>query len=389
MLIGVPKETFPEECRVALVPAGLASLKDKGLDVLVEAGAGQLAGYPDSAYEEKGARLAASRSEVFSSADAIVQVRTAGANPEKGSADLDLLRPDQILIGFAEPLTALETMKAMADLRVTCFALELLPRISRAQSMDALSSMATVSGYKAVLLAGNTSSRLFPMMMTAAGTIAPTRILVIGTGVAGLQAIATARRLGAVVEAYDIRPTAKTEVESLGAKFVELPLETKDAEDKGGYAKAQSEEFHRKQQELLGNAVVGNDIVITTAAVPGKKAPMLVSEEMVAAMEPGSIIVDLAAERGGNCALTVPGQSVERNGVTIHGPVNLPSEVPYTASQLYAKNVSNLVLHLSKDGTIHVDLEDEIARDTLVVRGGEVVNPRVREVLGMPSDPGE
>ncbi len=389
MILGVPKESFPGERRVALVPGALPALKNKEIEIQIEAGAGQLAGYTDSAYEEKGARLLPSRSELFSSSDVVVQVRTAGANPEAGGADLGLLRSDQILIGFAEPLTMLETMKAMAECRVTCFALELLPRISRAQSMDALSSMATVSGYKAVLLAADTFSRLFPMMMTAAGTVTPVRVLVIGTGVAGLQAIATARRLGAVVEAYDIRPAAKAEVESLGARFVELPVETEDAQDAGGYARAQSEEFYEKQQELLGNAVAGKNILITTAAVPGKKAPVLVTEEMVSAMEPGSVIVDLAAERGGNCALTAPGQTVEKNGVIILGPVNLPSEVPYTASQLYAQNIANFLLSMIQDGSIQVDMEDEITRETLVTRGGEIVNPRVREALGLPAQSGE
>ncbi len=389
MILGVPKESFPGERRVALVPGVLPSLKNKEIEIQIEAGAGQLAGYPDSAYEEKGARLLPSRSELFSSSDVVVQIRTAGANPEAGGADLGLLRPDQILIGFAEPLTMVETMKAMAECRVTCFALELLPRISRAQSMDALSSMATVSGYKAVLLAADTFSRLFPMMMTAAGTVTPARVLVIGTGVAGLQALATARRLGAVVEAYDIRPAAKAEVESLGARFVELPVETENAQDAGGYARAQSEEFYKKQQELLGNAVAGSNILITTAAVPGKKAPVLVTEEMVAAMEPRSVIVDLAAERGGNCELSVPGQTVERRGVIIHGPMNLPSDVPYTASQLYAKNVSNFILHLTKNGFIYVDKEDEITRETLVIQGGEILNPKVREALDLSAELGK
>jgi len=387
LIVGVPKETYPGERRVALVPAAVPALTGKGLEVLVEAGAGAAAGYPASEYKRRGARTAPSREEVFAQAGAILQVRTPGANPERGADDVGLLRPEQILIGFAEPLTAHEAMKALAGRRVATFALELLPRISRAQGMDALSSMATVSGYKAVLLAGNTFGRLFPMMMTAAGTVAPARVLVVGAGVAGLQAIATARRLGAVVEGYDIRPAAKAEVESLGAKFVELPIETQEAQDAGGYAKAQSEDFYRKQQELLGNAVAACDILITTAAVPGKRAPVLVSEEMVARMAPGSVVVDLAAERGGNCALTVPGETVERQGVVIHGPVNLPSDVPHTASQLYAKNITNFLLHLYRDGAVQMDGEEPIGRETLVTRGGEIVNPKVREALGLPATP--
>ncbi|MBI4250988.1 MAG: Re/Si-specific NAD(P)(+) transhydrogenase subunit alpha [Candidatus Tectomicrobia bacterium] len=384
MIIGVPKETFPGERRVALVPSVIPSLAKKGIEVVIEAGAGIRAGFPDAEFEKAGARVLPARAEVFASADAVFQVRTVGANPEAGASDYGLLRDGQILIGFAEPLTALPQMQELARRQVTTLALELMPRSSRAQSMDALSSMATVSGYKAVLLAAGMFGRLFPMMMTAAGTITPVRLLVVGAGVAGLQAIATARRLGALVQAYDIRPAAKLEVESLGAKFVDLPLETADAADSGGYARAQSAEFYRRQQELLGDAVAKSDVVITTAAVPGKKAPVLIAEEIVEKMAPGSVIVDLAAEQGGNCAATVPGETVERNGVRIHGPRNLASEVPSTASQLYAKNISAFFLHLFKDGAVQVSPEDAIARETLVTRGGEVVNPRVREALGLP-----
>jgi len=388
LVVGIPKETFPGERRVALVPSLVPGLKKAGMDVVVEAGAGEAAGFPDAHYREREARVAGSRAEVFSSAGAILQVRTAGANPEQGAADYELMRPDQAIVGFGEPLTAGEQMRALAERRVMCFALELLPRISRAQSMDALSSMATVAGYKAVLLAAGSFDRLFPMMMTAAGTVAPARVLVVGVGVAGLQAVATSRRLGALVRAYDIRPAAKLEVESLGAKFVELEIETGEAQDAGGYAKAQSEDFYRRQQELLGDAVAESDVVIATAAVPGKKAPVLISEEMVGRMGPGSVIVDLAAERGGNCAVTEPGRTVERGGVTIHGPLNAPSEIPQTASQLYAKNVTALLLHLCKEGEVAVDTEDEITRETLVTRGGEIVNPRVREALGLSSPAG-
>ncbi|MBI2178174.1 MAG: NAD(P) transhydrogenase subunit alpha, partial [Candidatus Tectomicrobia bacterium] len=313
MIIGVPKETFPGERRVALVPSVIPSLAKKGIEVVIEAGAGIRAGFPDAEFEKAGARVLPARAEVFASADAVFQVRTVGANPEAGASDYGLLRDGQILIGFAEPLTALPQMQELARRQVTTLALELMPRSSRAQSMDALSSMATVSGYKAVLLAAGMFGRLFPMMMTAAGTITPARVLVVGAGVAGLQAIATARRPGALVQGYAIRPAAKLEVESLGAKFVDLPLETADAADSGGYARAQSAEFYRRQQELLGDAVAKSDVVITTAAVPGKKAPVLIAEEIVEKMAPGSVIVDLAAEQGGNCAATVPGETVERN----------------------------------------------------------------------------
>ncbi len=387
MIVGVPKETYPGERRVALVPLVIPSLAKADIEVAVESGAGVLSGISDDDYNEANARVLSSRAEVFSSADAILQVRTFGANPEGGAPDLDLFRPDQVLAGFAEPLTALDEMKKLAEKKVTAFAIELMPRISRAQSMDALSAMATVSGYKAVLLAADHFSRLFPMMMTAAGTITPARVLVVGAGVAGLQAIATARRLGALVQAYDIRPAAKTEVESLGAKFVELDIETDDAADSGGYAKAQSEDFYRKQQELLGNAVAESDIVITTAAVPGKKAPVLIADDVIDRMTAGSVVVDLAAERGGNCGPTVAGKTIERGGVSILGPVNLPSEVPKTASQLYAKNIATFFLHLAKEGNLELDLEDEITRETLVTRGGEIVNSRVLEALDPPDAP--
>lgn len=381
MIVGVPRETFPGERRVALVPTAISALTKAGLDILVERGAGGAAGFPDEEYRDAGAGIASQRAEVFESSGVIFQVRTVGANPKAGASDLELFRPGQALAGFAEPLTALEEIKKLAERSVTAFAMELIPRISRAQSMDALTAMATISGYKAALLAGDKFARMFPMMMTATGTISPARVLVVGTGVAGLQAIATSRRLGAVVQAYDIRPAAKIEVESLGAKFLELEEVAAEAEGAGGYARAQSEETYRRQQDLLSNAVAESHIVITTAAVPGKKAPVLISEETVARMAPGSIIVDLAAERGGNCAATVAGETAEVNGVSVYGPVNLASEVPYTASQLYAKSISNFFLHLFKDGEILVDPEDPIGRDTLVTRDGQIVNTRVLEAI--------
>ena len=386
MIIGILKETFPGERRVALVPAMLPSLRKAGLEVVVEAGAGEAAGFPDSGFQEKEARIVASRGEVFSQADVIPQVRTLGANPEEGQADLELLRPKQTVLGFCEPLTAGEEMKELASRGVTVLSLEFMPRITRAQSMDVLSSMATITGYKAVLIAADVLPRMFPMMMTAAGTIAPARVLVVGAGVAGLQAVATAHRLGAVVHAYDVRPDVKEQVESLGAKFVELPLEASGAQDKGGYAKDLGDDFYRRQRELMGRVVAESNVVITTAAVPGKQAPILITCQMVEGMAPGSVIVDVAAERGGNCELTQPSETAYKNGVAIIGPVNLPSTIPYHASQMYAKNISTFLLHLVKDGHLNLDMEDQIARETLVAREGEVVHPRVREALGLGTD---
>ncbi len=382
-MIGISKETFPHERRVAMIPAQLAPLTKAGLTVVVESGAGEAAGFPDAEFEEKGARIAASRDDVFAQAEILLQVRTLGANPEAGRADLESLRSGQTVIGFCEPLSPGEAMKDLAARGVSVFSMELMPRISRAQSMDALSAMATLQGYKAVLLGADRLPRMFPMLMTAAGTLAPARVLVVGAGVAGLQAIATANRLGAVVRSYDVRPEVKEQVESLGAKFVELPLESADAQDKGGYAKDLGEDFYRRQQELMGRVVAESDVVITTAAVPGKPAPILITRQMVAGMSPGSVIVDIAAERGGNCELTRPGESVVENGVSILGPVNLPSTIPFHASQMYARNIATFLLHLVKDGRLNIDLEDEITRETLVARGGEVVHPRVREVLGL------
>jgi H+-translocating NAD(P) transhydrogenase subunit alpha len=386
MIIGIPKETLPGERRVALVPTVIPPLAKAGHTFLMEAGAGNEAGFPDAAYAEKKVEMV-SRGDVFSRADLIAQVRGIGSAPGNAadSADLARLRPDQTLIAMLDPLGQPAGVRALAERRVTAFAMELMPRITRAQSMDVLSSMATIAGYKAVLLAATSLPRMFPMMVTAAGTLSPARVLVMGVGVAGLQAIATARRLGAVVEAYDVRPAVKEQVQSVGAKFLELALDTAAAEDKGGYAKALGEDFYRKQRELLGKELVRFDAVITTAAVPGKRAPILVTREMVAQMNPGSVLVDLAAATGGNCELTRPDETVFANGVTILGPTNLPATVPHHASQMYAKNVATFLAHLAKDGTLKLDLTDEITRETLVARGGEVVNPRVREALGLPA----
>jgi H+-translocating NAD(P) transhydrogenase subunit alpha len=385
MIAGIPKETYPGERRVAVIPAVLPALAKLGLDVLVEKDAGLAAGFPDESYVEKGARIAPSREAVFSASDAILQVRSLASSPTAPPPKLDLLRRGQVVVGFLDPIGAPQGIQAVAERGATAFALDLIPRITRAQSMDALSSMATIIGYKAVLLAADTTPRMFPMLMTAGGTLAPARVFVIGAGVAGLQAIATARRLGAVVEAYDVRPAVKEQIESLGAKFVELPIETGDAQDKGGYAKAMDEDFYRRQRETMARAVAGADVVITTAAIPGKKAPVLITSDMVTGMRPGSVIVDVAAEQGGNCELTQPGETVVRGGVTVLGPVNMASSVPTHASQMHARNTANFLALVVKDGKLTVDMTDEIVAGTLVARDGEVVHPRLREALGLPS----
>ncbi len=385
MIVGVPQEIYPKERRVALVPAVIPSLKKAGIEVHVQAGAGLAAGYPDKDYEEKGAKLVAERAEVFRTADIIVQFLCYGANDRNGNVDLPLFRKGQVLAGFLRPLGAVKTLEEIAACGVTSFAVELMPRTTRAQSMDALSSMATICGYKAVLLAADTLPRMCPMLTTAAGTIAPARVLIIGAGVAGLQAIATARRLGAVASAYDMRPASKEQVQSLGGRFVELPIEAKDAQDKSGYGKAQDESFYQKQRELLGNVIAESDVVITAAVIPGKKSPVLVTGQMVARMAPGSVIVDLAAERGGNCELTKADEITVAHHVTIIGEYNLAGAVPYHASQMFAKNISAFLLHLVKDGNLQLNLQDEITRETLVTRDNEVVNGRVREFFGLPA----
>ena len=380
MKVGVPKETFPGETRVALVPALVASLKKAGVETIVEAGAGQAAGYPDADYKAAGAEIEADRSAVLA-ADVVLQVRCAGASDEASREDLQRLTAGQTVIAFADPLGQPETAAQWAARGVTLISMELIPRITRAQSMDALSSMAMVAGYKAVLLAAVELPKMFPLMMTAAGTVTPARVFVVGAGVAGLQAIATARRLGAVVEAYDVRPVVKEEVESLGGKFLELELATDDASAKGGYARQFDEDFYRRQREMMTVAVAEQDVVITTAAIPGRKAPILVTREMVEGMRPGSVILDLAADRGGNCELTTPGETVVHNGVSIMGPSNLPALAPYHSSQMYAKNITTLLLHLLEDGQLSLERDDEIIRETVVATNGQVVHPRVRELL--------
>jgi len=385
MIVGVPRESFPGERRVALVPSAIPSLAKAGLEVVVEADAGVAAGYPDADYAAKGAKVLTDRAELFRVSDILVQVLCHGSNDRTGKADVPLFHDGQVLVGFLRPLGSIETIQEIASKGVTSFSVELMPRTTRAQSMDVLSSMATICGYKAVVLAANTSPRIFPMLTTAAGTITPGRVFVIGAGVAGLQAIATARRLGAVASAYDLRPAAKEQVQSLGGRFVELPIEAKDAEDARGYARAQDESFYKRQRELLGKVVAESDVVITAAVIPGKKPPILVTKEMVASMAPGSVIIDLAGERGGNCELTSPGEIISKHGVTIIGWFNLASTVPYHASQMFARNVSAFLLHLVKDGKLQLNVEDEIVRETMLTRGGEVVHPRVREFFGLPA----
>ncbi len=381
MIVAVPKETYPEEKRIALIPQAIPALTKVGLEVVVEAGAGEGANIKDEDFEAQGARVEQDRQRLLSQADVVLMVRGPGSHDDFPAADLDVLKEGTVLIAFLEPLAAPATMKELADRKLTVFAMELMPRTTRAQSMDALSSMATIAGYKAVLAAADASPKLFPMFMTAAGTITPARVFVLGAGVAGLQAIASARRLGAVVEAFDIRPIVKEEVESLGAKFVQLEMETEEAQDSGGYATAQSEDFYRRQQELMAERIKASDVVITTAAVPGKKSPVLISEEVVAGMKPGSVIVDLAAEKGGNCAVTKPGEKIVHKGVTVIGPDNLSADVPMHASQMYAKNISTFLLNMIKEGKLDLNMEDEITKGAMVSHGGQLVHDAVISAL--------
>jgi NAD(P) transhydrogenase subunit alpha len=381
MKIGIPKETFPGERRVALVPALVPTLTKAGHQVFVQTGAGEAAGFTDAQYTEKGAHVAL-RHGVFD-CDLVLQVRSLGTNPEAGREDLSLLRPSQIVISMCDPLSQPGLAKEMAEKKVSLFSLELMPRITRAQSMDVLSSMATVAGYRAVLLGAEALPKLFPMLTTAAGTITPAKVFVMGAGVAGLQAIATARRLGAIVSATDVRSAVKDQIQSLGAKFVESPVDTAKAEGAGGYAKELDAEAQNKQREALSKVVAESDVVITTAAIPGRQAPILVTGEMVKLMQPGSVIVDLAAERGGNCELTKQGETVVKDGVTILGPTNLPSDAPYHASQMFGKNVLTFLQHLLKEGLPEkINLEDEITRETLICAEGNIVHPRVKQLLG-------
>jgi H+-translocating NAD(P) transhydrogenase subunit alpha len=380
MIVAIPRESHPGERRVAVVPASVPALIKAGMEIVVEAGAGQSAGYPDEKFVEKGAKITPSRADVFA-ADIVLQVRAAGANPKTAQADLANYRQGQVVIALCDPLGSPKPAANVAAKGVTLFSLELLPRITRAQSMDVLSSQATIAGYRAVLLAAEALPKIFPMLITAAGTLSAAKVFVIGAGVAGLQAIATAHRLGASVSAYDVRPAVKDQVQSVGGKFVEMTLDASAAETKGGYAQEMGEEFYRKQRELMAKVVAEHDAVITTAAVPGKKSPVLITADMVSKMAPGSVIVDLAAERGGNCELTKADQRVVENAVTILGPTNLPSEAPFHASQMYAKNIATFLLNLVKEKQVQINLEDEIIRDTLICRDGQVVNPRIQQLL--------
>jgi NAD(P) transhydrogenase subunit alpha len=382
MIIGVVRESWPGERRVALVPMSVTPLIKAGHQVLVESNAGLSAGFTDEAYAEKGAAIVPSRADVTSRAEMLLRVKIGPAGFPSTDADLAALRPGQSVIAFLDPLSDHALVRQLADRQVSVFSMELMPRITRAQSMDSLSSMATIAGYKAVLLAAVTVPRMFPMLMTAAGNVSAARVFVIGVGVAGLQAIATAKRLGAQVQAYDVRPAAKEQIISLGAKVADVPLEAADAQDAGGYAKAQDESFYQRQREAMAKVVAGSDIVITTAAVPGRKAPVLITREMVRGMQPGSAIVDLAAERGGNCEVTRADEVVTEYGVTILGPTNLPATVPYHASQMYAKNITTFLMHLvNKEGQMNWDLTDEITRETLVTHKGDVVHERVKGLV--------
>lgn len=385
LVVGVLREAFPGEHRVAMIPASIAALKKAKLEVVAQTGAGTAAGFVDSAYISAGIEVLPNRADVFARADILLQVRTAGANPDSADADIAMLRPGQAVIGMCNPLGRPEFMKRIAERGAMAFALELLPRITRAQGMDVLSSQASIAGYKAVLLAGERSPKMFPMMMTAAGTITAAKVFVIGAGVAGLQAIATARRLGAVVKATDVRSVAKDDVLSLGAKFVDMGLG--DAAGGGGYAKGMDADFYQRQQAALAPVIAESDVVITTAAVPGRQAPRLVSAEMVRSMSPGSLVVDLAAEQGGNCELTQPDETVDENGVSIIGCVNLPASVPFHASQMFSRNVTTFLLSLVHDGRWAINREDEIVQGTLVTQDRLVVHPKVHELLA--SDAGE
>ena len=386
--VAVVKEQFPGERRVALLPENVEKLIAAGYEVLVEEGAGEAAGIIDQNYADAGAAVT-SRSQL-TGADVLVQVRSLGANTVNGVEDLELLNAGQLVIGMCDPLGNAEAIAELAQAGVSQIALEMVPRITRAQSMDVLSSMATIAGYRAVLHAAYQLPRMFPLNMTAAGTLSAARVFIIGAGVAGLQAAATAKRLGAIVSAYDVRPDCREQVESVGARFVELELEAEDAEDAGGYAKEQTEDFLTRQRAFMAEVASEHDIIITTAAIPGRQSPLLLTSDAVHGMGHGSVIVDLAAERGGNCAETEADQTIVVDGVTIMGPTNLPSEIPYHASQMFGNNVTNLLLHLiSEEGDIELDLEDDIVAGCLISKEGEIVNQRIGDLLGVAVETSE
>ena len=384
--IGVPKETFASENRVALVPDAVAALIKDGHSVAIESGAGLAAGHSDDAYLKVSATIASSREELFSTSDVILQVRAYGTNIEAGKSDLAHYKSGQLIIGHFDPLSDPSLVEEAAATSASVFAMELVPRTTRAQSMDALSSMATIAGYQAVLLAASACPKMFPLLMTAAGTVAPAHVFVVGAGVAGLQAIATAKRLGAIVHAYDVRPAVKEQVESLGGKFVELDLTTEDSETSGGYAKAAGEDFYKKQREMMATVIKGSDVVITTAAVPGRKAPILVTKDMVELMNVGSVVLDLAAERGGNCELTKPGETVYHNGRKVIGPMNLASTIPYHASQMYARNLVNLLKHIARTGGNKPDRSDDIIAGTMLTCDGKIVNEQLLEIMNKKTE---
>jgi len=379
MKVGILKESFPDERRVALVPNDVATLMKKSIGVVLQEGAGLAAGYSDQEYADKGAIALPDASAVYAQAEIILRVRAMGANPDHADTDLAALSDKHLLLGFLDPLGTPTLVEKLAKTGAAAFSVELIPRITRAQSMDALSSMANVAGYKAVIIAAERLPKLFPMMMTAAGTISAAKVFVLGAGVAGLQAIATAKRLGAIVEAYDVRPEVKEQVMSVGGKFVELELKAESGE--GGYAKAQSADFYKRQQAELAKYIRAADVVITTAAIPGRKAPVLVTNEMMKGMKRGAVIVDLAAETGGNCEATESGKEITVDGVLVVGPTNVPSSLPYHASQMYSRNMTTIVRHFAAEGALKIDLDDEITAGALLTKGGEITNPRVLDAL--------
>jgi NAD(P) transhydrogenase subunit alpha len=384
VIIGITRELVAGENRVSLCPDNVQSLVEKGLELWVEQNAGAQAGFSDEDYTSVGAKVVSNRDELFAKSDVILQVQSFGSNTENADEDLKRLKAKQLVIGMMDPLAQPQAAQQVADTGATAIALEMVPRISRAQSMDVLSSMATLAGYRSVLLGAEAAPRILPMLMTAAGTLQPARVLIMGVGVAGLQACATAKRLGAVVEAYDVRPAAREQIISVGATPVELDLPTESSEGAGGYAKKQSEEFLRMQREQMTEVVARQDIIITTAAIPGAKSPILVTEDMLKAMKTGSVLVDLAAERGGNCESTQMGTTVVAHGVTIVGPENLASDVAYHASQMYGKNIQTLLELILEEGEINLDFEDEIVAGTVIAHAGEVPHPYMRKLLDLP-----
>ena len=375
MKVGIPKEIVPDERRVALVPEAVGTVVKAGTEVLVEVGAGEGAFIPDRAFEEAGATLVPDARALLSQAEVVLKVQAPALNTALGAHEVEMMREGAVLITFLQPQSDPDLVKRLAERKITSFSMDYIPRIARAQKMDALSSQSTVAGYKAVLIAASSLGKFFPMLVTAAGTVPPAKVLILGAGVAGLQAIATARRLGAMVQAYDIRPAVKEQIESLGGSFLAFDLVGEQTEDASGYARELTGESQEREKVLLGRHVPQADIVITTALIPGRRAPILITGEMVQEMKTGSVIMDLAAEMGGNCELTEPGRTVTKHGVIIHGQLNLPSTMPFHASQMYSRNISSLLLHLVRNGTLELDFNDPITNDTCVTHEGRVRNP--------------